>query len=221
MSKYQLIGIDKDERSIVRRSLHQWSKADEQVILPLLVALQQGQFLTNVQLTEPRWEINVYPLYYWVYHQKPVPKEVYECVFHSFRSVPEEKLRKHIDRIANSEIDILIEDIEYFAFIEAKIVPERGKVKFENKDGVHQLVRQYVQGQILSALIDKTFVLATLGANNAQPIEIQLNETEQELIRLIGEERQQLKVPDFPWTIMRITDQPDETSSSAPQDQKH
>ena len=77
MDSYQLIGLDQMEASIVRRYLHQWSKADEQAILPLLVALQQGQCLANVQIKEPRWETNVYRLYfYWAYHQKVVHKEV-------------------------------------------------------------------------------------------------------------------------------------------------
>jgi len=209
------------EASIVRRYLHQWSKADEQAILPLLVALQQGQRLANVQIKEPRWETNVYPLYfYWAYHQKVVHKEVYERVFRSFSSVPEEQLRIHIDRIANSEIDILVEDVEYFVFIEAKIVAAGQKVKFENSSGVHQLVRQYVQGWLLAPLIGKTFALATLGANNAQPITIRLNETEQALVRLVGEEKQELKVPDLEWTLMRAMAQADEASSSDSQGQR-
>jgi len=141
-------------------------------------------------------------------------------VFRSFSSVPEEQLRIHIDRIANSEIDILVEDVEYFVFIEAKIVAAGQKVKFENSSGVHQLVRQYVQGWLLAPLIGKTFALATLGANNAQPITIRLNETEQALVRLVGEEKQELKVPDLEWTLMRAMAQADEASSSDSQGQR-
>jgi hypothetical protein len=136
---------------------------------------------------------------------------VYERVFRSFNSVPEEQLRIHIDRIANSEIDILVEDIEYFVFIEAKIVAAGQKVKFENNGGVHQLVRQYVQGRLLVPFIGKTFALATLGANNAQPIKIELNETERALIRLVGEEKQELTVPDLAWTLMKGTTQAEGT----------
>jgi len=212
MDRYKLIGLDQMEASIVRRYLHQWNKADEQAITPLITALQQGRCLSNVHVREPRWEINVYPLYYyWAHYRKIIHKEVYECVFGSLPmdtvSIPEKDLRTHVARVVNSEIDILVEDVEYFLFIEAKVAIVGRKVKFENTDGVHQLVRQYIQGRILVTLIGKQFALATIGANNAQPITIRLNETEQALLRLVGEERQLLEIPDLAWTLLSATDQ--------------
>lgn len=62
MDKHELIDLDKAEASIVRRRLHQWSKADEQAIVPLIGELKQKQCLPNVQIKEPVWETNVYPL---------------------------------------------------------------------------------------------------------------------------------------------------------------
>jgi len=92
-------------------------------------------------------------------------------------------------------------------FIEAKVPREDQKVKFEKTGGVHQLVRQYIQGRILESLVGKTFALATIGANNAQMIEIRLNDKEQALVRLVGEERQELKIPDLEWTLLSATGQ--------------
>ena len=80
-------------------------------------------------------------------------------------TAPENSLIPHIQRIGDTEIDILIEDREYFVFVEAKNVPEGKKAKFEKTGGVHQLVRQYLQGKLLEKMISKTFALATIGVN--------------------------------------------------------
>jgi len=208
MDDYQLIGLDQTEASIVRRQLHKWNKSDDQPILPLIAALQQRGYISDLHIKQPRWETNVYPLYfYWLYRQKVIHSEVYKRVFNSFSSVPEEQLRVHIDTIANTEIDILIEDADYFLFIEAKVPSAKQKIIFQNGSGVHQLVRQYVQGRLLAEIVNKRFALGTLGANNAQPIKIQLNETEQALIRLLGQETKELSVPDFAWTLIGSTPQ--------------
>ena len=209
MRKYALIGLDQMEASVVRRRLHQWNKADEQAITPLIGALQQKQLLSEVHIKEPRWETNVYPLYYyWAYQHSLSSKDVYDRVFGSLPtdkvSVPDGQLRAHVERVVNSEIDILVEDIEYFAFIEAKIVKQGQKVKFEN-GGIHQLVRQYVQGKILEQLTSKTFELATIGVTDkAQVTKIDLNDTELALLRLVGEEKRSLAVVDLPWSVMTV-----------------
>jgi len=206
MDNHILIGLDQMEASVVRRRLRQWSKADQQTITPLITALHQGHYLPNVHLTEPRYETNVYPLYYyWAHHRQLSHREVYDRVFRSLPvqkvSIPEEHLRRHVARVVDSEIDLLVEDVKYFVFIEAKEAIPRRKIKFEKQGGVHQLVRQYVQGRILETLVGKQFALATIGANNAQPIKIPLNETEQVLLSLVGEERQLLEIPDLAWTL--------------------
>jgi len=207
MEKHALIGLDQMEASVVRRRLHQWNKADEQAILPLIDALQRKQRLSNVQIKEPRWETNVYPLYYYWAHQHGLsPKEVYNRVFESLPTgkvpVPEGQLRAHVARVVDSEIDILVEDIEYFVFIEAKIVRQGRKVKFEN-GGIHQLVRQYVQGRILEELTGKTFELATIGATDKSEVTtIDLNDTELALLHLVGEKKQSLEVVGLSWSVM-------------------
>jgi len=208
MEKYALIGLDQMEASVVRRRLHQWNKADELAITPLIAALQQRKRLSSVHIKEPRWETNVHPLYYyWAYQHSLSPKEMYDRVLGSLPtdkvSVPEGQLRPHLKRVVNSEIDILVEDIEYFAFIEAKIVRQGQKVKFENKHGVHQLVRQYVQGKILEQLTSKTFELATIGVTDkAQVTKIELNDTERALLRLVGKEKRSFEVVDLSWSVM-------------------
>ena len=82
--------------------------------------------------------------------------------------VPDKSLIPHIQRLADTEIDILIEDRDYFVFVEAKNVQEGRKAKFENIGGVHQLVRQYLQGKLLEKMISKMFALATIGVNGGQ-----------------------------------------------------
>ena len=95
---------------------------------------------------------------------------MYERVFKALpieASPQNDGLEPHISRLADTEIDILVEDTEYFVFIEAKEVRGQSKAKFEPGE-VHQLVRQYVQGKVLEKTVAKTFALATIGANNAQ-----------------------------------------------------
>lgn len=204
MDNYKLIDLDQMEASLVRRRLRKWSKVDEQAITPLIANLQQRQCLPSIHITEPRYETNVYPLYYyWAHGQHLSHREVYDRVFRSLPvrnvSISEEQLRPHVARVVDCEIDILVEDIDYFVFIEAKESVPGHKIKFENKGGVHQLVRQYVQGRILQKLISKPFALATIGANNGQMLELKLNSTECALLQLVDEDKVVLPVADISW----------------------
>ena len=61
---YQLIDIDQMEPSIVRRRLRRWTEADAAEITPLIAALQDKGSLSGIQIQKPRYETNVYPLYY-------------------------------------------------------------------------------------------------------------------------------------------------------------
>lgn len=209
MSTYKLLGLDQAEASIVRRHLRGWKSGDEAGVMPLLVALQQQGALSGVRLVDPRWETNVYPLYYWA-HREVGSKRAYRYVleqvaahFPAAASMPlaDKDLLTHVTRLMNSEIDILVEDHDYFLFIEAKTPPPGGKVKFQTIDGVHQLARQYVQGRILEKIMmgGKRFALATVGANDAQPIRIDLGDTERALLRLVSEDRQVLEIIDLAW----------------------
>jgi hypothetical protein len=212
MGAYKLIGLDDSEASIVRRHLHQWSKTDEQAIRPLILAIQEKQGLSDIHITEPHWETNVYPLYYWA-ERAAGSKRAYNHVLEflpnlfpaSKASLPETELRLHLKRIMNSEIDILVEDFDYFLFIEAKAPKTGRKTKFQTIAGVHQLVRQYIQGRILEELIRKPFALATIGANNEGSIRILLNTIKQALLRLVNEERRSLEILNFPWNLLVAT----------------
>jgi len=196
------------EASVVRRRLHRWSKADEEAILPLITALQEKRRLPNVHIVEPRWETNVYPLYYWAYREVG-KKKACDHVLASLpslfptstisASIPQEELRPHMARMVNSEIDILVEDVDYFVFIEAKEATAGQKIRFQDKGGVRQLVRQYVQGKILEKLIEKVFALATIGANDAQVINISLNTTELALLQSVNDQSKSLEIIDLSW----------------------
>lgn len=204
---YTLIDLDQMEASVVRRRLRAWSKADERSIIPFIQALQQRECLSHVRVVEPRYETNVYPLYYyWRYGQKVSHQEVYDRVF---RSLPPETLsmlepeaRSHVGHTVDSEVDILVEDIEYFVFIEAKEVAPGGKAKFGKKGGVHQLVSQYVQGKILEKVTSKIFALATIGANKGETLQIKLNSAERTLLRLVDEDKETLPVIDLSWSLL-------------------
>jgi hypothetical protein len=204
MDEYKLLNLDQMEATLVRRRLRQWSKVVEQAIAPLIADLEQRQCLPNVHITKPRYVTNVYPLYYyWAHGQQLSHREVYDRVFRSLPvhniPIPEEQLRPHVARLVDCEIDILVEDIDYFIFIEAKEAVPGHKIKFENKGGVHQLVRQYVQGRILQQLISKPFALATIGANNGQMLELKLNSIECALLQLVYEDKVILPVADISW----------------------
>ena len=205
MVTYDLIELDQSEASIVRRRLQQWSEFDEQAIKPLI------QNLSGIRVTEPRWVTNVYPLYYWAYEKVKVGgRKVYTYVRHllpelfatSTVSLSEDDLHLHLRRIMNSEIDILVEDLDYFLFIEAKTPPAGQKTRYQDKGGVRQLVRQYIQGRILEKLVGKSFVLGAIGANNGQPIRIKPKPTEQALLRLVNDEWELLIITDLVWPPM-------------------
>lgn len=209
-TSHKLIDLDQMEASIVRRRLRRWSGADQEVATALVHALQQKQFRSDYRIIEPRYETNVYPLYYyWQYGHKVSHREVYDRVFQSLpterSSIPLDELRRHVGHTVDSEVDILVEDIDYFVFLEAKEVVVGRKVKFEKKRGVHQLVSQYVQGEILETMISKPFMLATIGANNGEPLEIKVNSAESALLRLVGERTDVLAVVDLPWPAFAAT----------------
>lgn len=214
MDIYKLIGLDQMEASIVRRHLHRWCKADEEPILPLISTLQKKGQLSTVQIMAPRWETNVYPLYYWA-HREVGKKKAYDHVIALLPSlfptltysIAQKELRPHVLRVINSEIDILVEDVHYFAFIEAKEAMGQ-KIRFQDKGGVRQLIRQYIQGKILEKLTGKVFALATIGANQAQVMTVEkLSEVEHALLQLVRDERHSLEIVDLSWTSRSVLSQ--------------
>jgi len=197
----------------VRRRLRRWSRADEDSIKPLIHAFQQKRNLSpklrispEQRIVEPRYETNVYPLYYYSLQETGTHRQVYDYVFKNLPAenspMELEELRAHVGHTVDSEIDILIEDTEYFIFIEAKEVAPNGKVKFEKKCGVHQLVNQYLQGKILEKLISKRFFLATVGANRGEIRDVPLSKPEQALMQLVDGQRSILSVVDLSWDCL-------------------
>ena len=135
------IDIDQMEPSIVRRRLRRWTEADGAAIAPLVVGLQNKGVLPGIQIQKPRYETNVYPLYYYWSHTKGLPHtQVYSRIVESFHTypdpAPDNSLISHIQRIGDTEIDILIEDREYFVFVEAKETCLRVKKRSSKKPAV-------------------------------------------------------------------------------------
>jgi hypothetical protein len=204
IDRYKLLDLDHMEASIVRRRLRRWTKADEEAIRPLIASMQQASCLDGVDIVEPRYETSVYPLYYYWAHLHGVRhKDLGEYMFREFAAdtsmIDKAQLLPQVSTLVSTEIDILIEDAEYFAFIEAKETKSGRKATFQKQGGVHQLVRQYAQGCALERLINKKFAFATIGANNAQTLEIRLNPVERALLRLVSEDTETLKVVDISW----------------------
>ena len=197
---YDLIGIDQMEAAIVRRRL---MDLGEQGARALVSQLQGSGLLPDSNIGHPRYETNVWPLYYyWINTPGLEHRDVYvktiESVQEQFGAVPDHLVPK-IESFADTEIDILIEDEDYFVFIEAKLVAPGRAARFgRNKEGVHQLVRQQLQGKILEKLIDKQFALATIGANQGNPVEVFPEDSDRELLQLFGQ-TPQLTVVDLEW----------------------
>ena len=115
-------------------------------------------------------------------------------------SPPLEDIYKRIGTIADAEIDLLVEDIGYFILIEAK-KPSllEQKPVFGQKYGLHQLVRQYLQGLFLEKVTQKHFLMATIGTGFKSPYE--LTALEKAYLKAFGKDMQSLTLPDFDWTI--------------------
>ena len=193
----------------MRRHLYRWSNSDTRVIKPIICMIRDIHSQSSMRVSKPRWETNVYPLYYWA-ERAVGSRKAYDFIldiltdlFPAFNvPLPDKDVLAHLKRIMNSEIDILVEDITYFLFIEVKVPIAHRKAKFQIIAGIHQLVRQYIQGKILEGIISKPFTLVTIGANNGNLIKIPLNTVEQDLLRLVNEDRQCLEVDDLPLNLL-------------------
>ena len=212
--EYALIDIDRFEPNIVRRRLRRLSELHDReaaiqlnsaAARPLVEQLQSQGLLADFKIAQPRYETNVWPLCYWF--DEDYGGKTVEAVKEHFGNVPENPVLR-VQSLAVTEIDILIEDNTYFAFIEAKEVLAPVKVKFERSHGVHQLVRQYLQGKILEELIGKPFALATIGAYQGNPIELnrstdhsqfQLQEADVKMLELFRQPSEKLTVTDLKW----------------------
>jgi len=207
MSNYQLVGVDQMEATKLRRKLDPidpWDNAKSERVKPVIAEI--GKTCTGgIVPTAPRWEHGVYPLYYF-YRQdsRESLRMIYEKIGNDYgRLFPEcngnclpNELSELISYIANTEGDLLIEDVEYFIFVEAKNPPDGKLPKFEMKRGVHQLVWIYAEGPFLSRKIKKQFALATLGTKMTS---YDLTPAEQTLLAIFGDKRKKLTFCDLSW----------------------
>jgi hypothetical protein len=90
----------------------------------------------------------------------------------------------------------LIEDVDYFIFVEAKNPPDGRLPRFQMKRGVHQLVLIYAAGLFLARRIKKRFLLATLGTKMTS---YNLTPLDQTLLALVGDASTELKFCDLSW----------------------
>jgi len=208
MDNYKLLDRDQMEPSILLRKLDPWKPSKADRVKPLVKQILSNSDHHNLTMDNPRWEASVYPLYYY-YYQGPTPrKSVFVCIFEEYQRLfsgfksplQKDDLRKYISSAADAEVDLLIEDVSYFIFVEAKNPPPGKKARFGRGYGLHQLVRQYVAGRFLEKIVKKRFLIATLGVNTS--VRLELNEAEKSLLRAVGEDRAQLDFHDYPWSIL-------------------
>ena len=210
----KLIAPDGSEPNYVRRRL---LRTDPALIKPLLESLQQrGGPLEGVRIDKPEYTTNAWPLYVYCCGTDdwPPAKLVYDQVTLLLRnekaaqSVDEDRLNMLVQGLANTEIDILVEDTDYFVFIEAKKMRPGDKPRFGRKSDVHQLVWQHAQGKLLERAMKKDgghkrFALATIGAySDGKEHEVPLTQAARELLQLVGDDRTTLSVVGIPWPQM-------------------
>ena len=157
-----------------------------------------------------RWETSVCPLFYFAKDRDIPYKAVYERVFDWAGCPPADggdpSLETMLKTVANAEVDLLIESANYFISIEAKWAKPRWRNKKEY-GATHQLVRQFVQGRLLASQINKTFMLATLGASEKDFIQVELNECDKRLLKVVGQRGQDPfsdQVPNFGWDALSL-----------------
>jgi hypothetical protein len=155
--------------------------------------------------TKPRWEHGVYPVYYLYKGDSrdtltTVRNRIVDDYIKLFPELkdkyPTERLTAFVDDIANTEVNLLIEDVDYFIFVEAKNRPDGRLPRFQMKRGVHQLVFIYAEGLFLASKIKKRFLLATLGTKMTS---YNLTLEDQNFLNLLGDTSKELKFCDLSW----------------------
>jgi len=195
------------ESSKLRRRLDPWYPLKAGRVRRLIEEIL-SRYGRNLTIKEPRRETNIYPLYYYFWDQGYRGRKLYNQVLVEYKRLfPElappssrDDLYHQLQRSADTEIDLLIEDSDYFIFAEVKDPPPGKKAKFETKGGVHQLVRQFVQGKLLERLIRKEFLLCTVGAGLFGPL--RLNDVEKGLLAAVGGPGDGLDIKDFNWDLL-------------------
>ena len=211
---YQLIGKDQMEPSILIRRLRPWRPEDapkaQDLVHGVLTAYGQKEWLSDPF----RWETSVFPLFYFTKTRDILSKAVYERIFEwagqPSDAIENPSIEKMLGPVADAEVDLLIESANYFMFIEAKVRQKPGEtVRFQrNKKeygAIHQLVRQFVQGRLLASQINKTFMLATLGASDGDSVHVELREGDIRLLNVVGQRGEDFPFPDMPnfsWNLL-------------------
>ena len=211
---YQLIGKDQMEPSILNRRLRPWRPGDDSRTQSLVQGVLAA-YKHNEWLSDPfRWETSVFPLFYFTKTRDIPSKAVYERIFewagHPSDHSENPSIEKMLGPVADAEVDLLIESANYFMFIEAKVRQKPGeKARFHrNKKeygAIHQLVRQFVQGRLLASQINKTFMLATLGASDGDSVQVELREGDRRLLKVVEQSEQDFPFPDMPnvsWNLL-------------------
>ena len=213
---YQLVGKDQMEPSILNRRLRPWRPEDDSrtqsLVQGVLAAYEHNEWLSDPF----RWETSVFPLFYFTKTRDIPSKAVYERIFewaghpsdHSENlSIENPSIEKMLGPVADAEVDLLIESANYFMFIEAKKPSEKARFQRNKKEygAIHQLVRQFVQGRLLASRINKTFMLATLGASDGDFVQVELREGDVRLLKVVEQSEEDFPFPDMPnfsWKLL-------------------
>jgi hypothetical protein len=215
MVEYKLIGLDKMEATKLRRKLdppERWESSRSEPVTSLINKVFQACGCL-LKIDDPRWETHVCPLYYY-YSESSLGRTqpLYDRIFFEygkhFSDVPELsrlRFKEYVGTVATAEIDLLIEDTEYFIFVEVKDPRENENPRF-SKGPIHQLVRQYVQGNILAKLIEKRFMMATI--KTGLSVLSDLKEPERIALAAVGHLSEDLRICDFDWDVFNLPSTP-------------
>ena len=207
---YQLIGKDQMEPSILVRRLRPWQPGDadraQSLVQSVLAAYRHNEWLCDPF----RWETSVFPLFYFTKTHNIPSKAVYERIFewagHPSDHSENPSINKMLGPVADAEVDLLIESANYFMFIEAKKPGQKARFQPNKKEygAIHQLVRQFVQGRLLASQINKTFMLATLGASDGDFVQVELREGDRRLLQAVEQSEKNFPspVPNFGWRLL-------------------
>jgi hypothetical protein len=205
MTEYRLVGVDQMEATKLRRKLEEpWSFEKSNRAKPVIAEIAKTCDV-GLTPTEPRWEHGVYPLYY-MYRRDPGDTLNVVCsrILQDYNELyaeikddhPRDELTTLAADIANTEVDLLIEDVDYFVFVEAKDPPDGKLPRFQMRRGLHQLTLIYAQGLFLARKINKRFVLATLGTGITS---YSLREADKKLLACLGDTSDGLTFCDLSW----------------------
>ena len=154
-------------------------------------------------------ETGVWPLYFRFHptgtKQKARFASIQKLIEQGTRGYSSEETLQYATHLANAEIDLLIEDDDYFMLLESKLIKGSGIAKLTRTKtplSIHQLVRQQAAGKLLERDTRKTFIHGTIGAGR---FAIKPSAHDLTLLSMVGSTMDDLdNIKDCPWSVLEL-----------------